>query len=282
MGRIQSSVGLVTGVAIDDTVDQLMGLNAVPRDRLVNRTTQLQQEQTAVTELMTQIVGLQLSTDRLGQDSLYSATSVTSSKSDVLTAKNTGSAKLGSYSFIPVRQAQSQQLTSSLYSSSAQKLTEGEIVIHQGGFLDESVSLDELNGGGAIRITDRSGTSQKIDLRFAENANDVVDAINSNDALGIVASLEGDHFVLKDISGATLSNLKVEDVDGGTTARDLGLSGISTTDTTAEGRSVQTLTRSSIASVWEAATQASATWTLPIGLVALRQSTYPVLEPCTM
>ncbi|QDV23681.1 flagellar filament capping protein FliD [Aureliella helgolandensis] len=246
MGRIQSSVGLVTGVAIDDTVDQLMGLNAVPRDRLVSRTTQLQQEQTAVTELMTQIVGLQLSTDRLGQDSLYSATSVTSSKSDVLTAKNTGSAKLGSYSFIPVRQAQSQQLTSSLYSSSAQKLTEGEIVIHQGGFLDESVSLDELNGGagvsrGAIRITDRSGASQKIDLRFAENANDVVDAINSNDALGIVASLEGDHFVLKDISGATLSNLKVEDVDGGTTARDLGLSGISTTDTTAEGRSVQTL-----------------------------------------
>ncbi|MEZ6137244.1 MAG: flagellar cap protein FliD N-terminal domain-containing protein [Pirellulaceae bacterium] len=243
MGRIQSSVGLVTGVAIEDTVNQLMRLNGIPRDRLVSRNAGLQSQQVALTELTALVVGVQLTTDRLGQSSLFSSTTVSSSKTDVLTARSLGSPKAGSYSFIPVQQAQSQQLTSSLFTSADHRLNEGELVIHTGGFLDEAVNLDALNDGagvsrGRIRITDRSGSTQTIDLRFAQTTADVVDKINANNSLGVVAKLDGDRFVLTDVTGGLTANLQVEDIDGGTTAADLGLAGISTTDTTANGSSV--------------------------------------------
>ncbi|MCA9129868.1 MAG: hypothetical protein KDB22_22430, partial [Planctomycetales bacterium] len=247
MGRIQSSVGLVTGVAIEETVNQLIQLNALPRQRLESRNALLEREQVAIAELTALVVGVQLSTDRLGQSTLFSATSVTSSNKDALAVRSSGAPTPGNYSFIPVRQAQNQQLTSSLFSSSDYKLNEGEIVINTGGFLDSSISLDELNGGegvsrGYLRITDKSGTSQSVDLRFAQDAQDVVDAINATDNLGVVASIDGDHFVLTDVSGGNVGNLSVSEVSGGTTASDLGLAGISTASNTASGTSVQALT----------------------------------------
>lgn len=248
MGQIQSNVGLVTGFAIQDTVDQLMALNAQPRNRLANRTAQIQQEQVAITELTALVVGVELTTDRLGQSSLFSATRVTSNKADLLSAVSSGTPKTGTYSFVPVRQAQSQQLTSSLFSSADQTFSQGEIVIHTGGFLDQSADLDQFNGGGgvsrgSIRITDRSGNSETIDLRFAETAQDVVDAINSNDELNVTAELDGDRFVLKDFSGSVTTDLQVDEVAGGTTAADLGLSLISTSDAEAAGTSVLNLTK---------------------------------------
>ena len=246
MGRIQSNVGLVTGLDIQGTVDQLMKLNAIPRDRLQARITGLQNEQTALTGLMTQIVGVQLTTDRLGQPSLFSSTSVTSGNTQSLAARSTGNPTPGSYSFVPVRLAQSQQQTSALLASGDQKLSQGEVVIHTGGFLDQSLSLDQFNGGqgvarGSIRISDRSGVSQAIDLRFAQTAADVVDAINANDKLNVVASLEGDHFVLRDVSGGGTGNLTVSDINGGTTALDLGLAAISTASSSAAGNGVVSL-----------------------------------------
>ncbi len=250
MGRIQSNIGLVTGVDIQGTVDQLMKLNGISRDRLQARITGMQNEQTALTGLMTQIVGVQLTTDRLGQSSLFTATSVSSGNTQALTARSTGNPKPGSYTFVPVRMAQSQQQTSALLASGDQKLSEGEVVIHTGGFLNQSLSLDQFNGGqgvarGSIRITDRSGASQTIDLRFAQTANDVVDAINSNDKLNVVASVEGDHFVLKDVSGSSTGNLTVSDLNGGTTALDLGLAAISTSSSSASGNGVVSLSPSS-------------------------------------
>lgn len=246
MGRIQSSVGLVTGVAIEDTVNQLISLNAIPRDRLASRNEQLQREQVAITELTALVVGVQLTSDRLGQKSLFSATVVNSSNGSALSASSTGSPKAGNYSFVPVRQAQTQQLTSSLYSSSEQQLGAGEVVIHTGGFLDEFADLDSLNGGsgvarGFISITDRSGGTASIDLRFAQTAEDVVSAINGADNLKVVASIEGDRFQLTDVSGASAANLSVAEVGGGTTAADLGLQGISVAASSATGTSIQSL-----------------------------------------
>lgn len=245
MGRIQSSVGLVTGVAIEDTVNQLIALNAIPRDRLISRNAGLQQEQVALTELTTLVVGVELTTQRLGQASLFRASTVESSDSGALTARNVGSPNRGTYSFQPVRTAQAQQLSSSLLASSDQTVGTGEVVIHTGGFLDQSVSLDSLNGGagvsrGLIELTDKSGNSKTIDLRFAQNASDVVDAINASDALGVVAEINGDHFTLTDVSGGA-GTLSVDEVGGGTTAAGLGLAGISTSSTSVDGAGIQSL-----------------------------------------
>ena len=68
MGQIQSSVGLVTGVPIVETVDQLISISARPRDLLQSRTNLLQTEQVAITALTSLVLGLKFSSDKLGQE----------------------------------------------------------------------------------------------------------------------------------------------------------------------------------------------------------------------
>ena len=164
MAGIQSNNGLVTGIDIQGTVNQLLNVAAQPRTQLANATKQLQNEQVALTLLTALVVGVQLSTDRLGQSNLFTSSNATSSNSTSLKVTVTGSPTVGSHSFIPVRLASAQQLTSTLLGSKDRTVGAGEVVIYQGGFLDDSASLDGLNGGagvarGSIRITDRSGAS---------------------------------------------------------------------------------------------------------------------------
>ncbi len=153
----------------------------------------------------------------------------------------------GKYQFVPVQLATQQQYTSSLLASAIKLVGAGQVEVHAGGFLDTSVLLDELNGGagvarGQIRITDRSGASATIDLRYANTASDVVDAINSSTDIRVAAKLDGDRFTLVDSTGGT-GTLAVSEVGGGTTARDLGLVNISTSSISASGTDVLSVTR---------------------------------------
>ncbi len=170
------------------------------------------------------MIGIQLSTDQLGKSTLFTQTKVQSSATSIsVSASET--AKAGKYQFVPVQLAAQQQYTSSLLASSDQLVGAGQIEVHAGGFLDTSALLDELNGGtgvsrGQIRITDRSGASATIDLRYANTASDVVDAINTATDVRVSAKLDGDKFTLTDSSGGS-GTLSVSEVGGGVTARDL-------------------------------------------------------------
>lgn len=246
MAGIQSSTGLISGVPIQDTVDQLMKIAAQPRDRLTAKNAALQSQQVAIGQLTALIIGVQLSTDQLGRETLFEQTKVQSS-SPALAATSTGKSLPGRYQFVPIRQAQQQQFTSSPLASADQLVGAGQIEVHAGGFLDGSVALDDLNGGagvsrGEIRITDRSGASAKIDLRFAHTAADVADAINSASDIRVSAKLDGDRFTLVDSSGGT-GQLTVSEVGTGVTARDLGLSAISVSANSASGTDVVSITR---------------------------------------
>ena len=61
------------------------------------------------------------------------------------------------------------------------------------------MDLSALNGGagverGKIRITDRSGESEVIDLRFALTIDDVLKQINSSDNIDVIAVAAGTPF----------------------------------------------------------------------------------------
>ena len=79
---------------------------------------------------------------------------------------------------------------------------------------------------GKIRITDRSGSSAIIDLRFAQTVDDVLRAINGNSEVRVSAVAVGDRIKLVDQSGQTTTNLQVQEAGATTTASDLGLGGI--------------------------------------------------------
>lgn len=92
-----------------------------------------------------------------------------------------------------------------------------------------NTSLSDLNDGngvslGKIKITDRNGVSSEVNLLGAKTVQDVLDTINADQTLSIKASVSnsGNGIVLTDESGGT-SAFKVEEVNDGTTASDLGL-----------------------------------------------------------
>ena len=104
-----------------------------------------------------------------------------------------------------------------------------------------SKELSELNAGrgvqrGQVRITDRSGADAVIDLRFAQTMDDVLKAINAEDAIDVKAVADGDAIRLIDETGRSDANLKVREVGLGSTAADLGLAGIDVADSAATGQ----------------------------------------------
>ena len=89
--------------------------------------------------------------------------------------------------------------------------------------------LSELNDGagidlGKIQITDRSGNTATVDLTGAKTVQDVIDEINYAEDIEVEAVLSstGTAINLVDLSGGG-NVFKVEEVNGGTTAADLGL-----------------------------------------------------------
>jgi flagellar hook-associated protein 2 len=246
MGQIQTSTGLITGIPILDTVDKLMAISARPRDLITARNNDLQAQQVAVAQLTSLVLGVKFATDQLGDTAVYRDKVATSSDSNALTAAVTGEPATGIYQFTPVRTAQPHQLLSSGVSDPADPLGGGSLTVRFGGFVDDPMRLDQLNGGrgvqrGQIRIRDRSSASAVIDLRFAHTIDDVLDAINTNVDINVTASAVGDTIQLTDHTSQSASNLVVEQVGSGATAADLGLAGIDVAAAEATGLDIVAL-----------------------------------------
>lgn len=240
MGQIQSSIGLVTGIPILDTVDKLMAISARPRDLVAARNNKLQAEQIAIAKLTSLVLGVKFASDRLGDATVFDKKTATSSDANLLSVAITGSPPIGTFSFTPLQKAQAHQVISSGLGQLTDPLQNGTLKIRFGGEVDRGVELDLLGGGngvqrGRIRITDRSGLSAEIDLRYARTVDDVLDAINANSVINVTALTDGDRLKLVDQTGQSASNLRVQEVDGGTTAADLGLASINVAANEAAG-----------------------------------------------
>ncbi|QDU57628.1 flagellar filament capping protein FliD [Aeoliella mucimassa] len=247
MGSIQSSVGLITGIEIEDTVNQLMKIAGTPRDNLQDRTDALTVERTALEQVSSMLLAMHFSATGLTSSSVYNSTSVSSTDTSLLTVAKNGQTppQAGTYTFTTLQTATTHQAVSSSLSNVESQLSSGSFTIGVGGHVDGGVRLSELNTGtgvvqGSIRITDRSGSSAEIDLRSAISIDDVLDAINSSGDIDITASVSGDSLVLTDNSGGT-GNLRVREVGLGTTAASLGLSGINTASDSVTGSDIYNL-----------------------------------------
>ncbi len=246
MSQLASSVGLITGIPIQDTVDKLMAVASLSKNNLTSRTNDLQNQKLAVAQLTSLLVAFQFEANQLGTASLFESRKASSSDSSALSAAiaTDGHPAPGNYLFTPVQTASAQQLLSQSFAA-GDTIGAGSFTFGLGGFVDRGISLEQLNGGagvaaGKIRVTDRSGDSAVIDLSFARSVDDVLDAINNNTSINVSAVASGDSFKLVDNSGGS-GNLKVQEVAGGSTASDLGLAGIDTADDSATGTDIFTL-----------------------------------------
>ncbi len=230
MGTISSSVGLISGLDIENLVSQLVQLEAQPLRLLENRIVEAQARQTAFEALRVSFQASQGAINRLAQASSFRVKSANSSNEDVLTATATTQAAINNYTFRVKQLVSSQQLISRAGFATADSTSvgAGELIFRSAdaGVKPETL-LSELNNGngvsrGRIRVVDSSGNAAEVDLRFALNVSDVIDAINDASGIDVRARVSGDRVVIEDRAGGT-SDLRVEDVGGGTTALELGI-----------------------------------------------------------
>lgn len=229
MSTISSSVGLISGLPIQDLVDSLIQVQSGPLNQLRNRLGVLTSRRTALLQLSAQILSIRNTAAKFNSRSFFDSATVQSSDESVLLASVSGSAAPGEYTFSVRNLASAHQLMSAGFvSADDTPVGAGTLTLERAAArVNRSTGLDELNGGqgvqvGRIRVTDRSGGTAEIDLLGAKTIDDVVRAINTETQVQVEARVEGDHLVLEDRSGGT-GSLTVAEVGGGRTARDLGI-----------------------------------------------------------
>jgi flagellar hook-associated protein 2 len=245
MGSISSSIGLVTGLDIGSLIKSYLSVSNNAVSRLTAKASEASNQAAALSVLAAQLASVQYVAQNLTKSTAYSKTSASSSDSSV-TAHVSDSPTVGTYTVTPLQSVSTQQLVAEGVASTSSLLGTGTVTFRYGRDLEDSVGLDEINGGegferGSIKITDRAGKSTVIDLTTATSIDDVLDAINNQTDVQVSAMCVDDKLKLIDSSGSTTSNLIVSEVNGGTTAASLGLKDINVADTTATGSSIYNL-----------------------------------------
>jgi len=233
MTGLQLNVGLFSGINYVDLVNQLIQLESGPMNRLAKRTEVLAMERDALTNTMARFLTTAYPIRRLNALQPYLRTDVTSSNPALLTAARVGSgtAVPGSYTFTPLQMASAQQTVARGVASDTTSLGRtGTITLGRAWSVENDIALSDINGGdgftrGLIRLTDGNGQRATIDLRQAFTVRDVINTINDNYDVDVIAELDGDRIVLRDVSGGDSSRMMVQEVSGGSTAASLGLMG---------------------------------------------------------
>src|SRR3972149_6903645 len=143
---ITTGIGLISGIPIDDVVNQLMELESQPLVRMQAQVQKLTDQRTALVELSARLLSMKLSTNTLSSSDAFARRSATSSNEDVLRATAMRGAALGSYSFTVKHLVQSQQMLSAGYADAdSTAVGAGTLRLEPGGFVDAPTAIDLLN-----------------------------------------------------------------------------------------------------------------------------------------
>ncbi len=243
MSGITTGIGLFSGIDSGSLINQLLALEARPRDLAQQRILQLQLQQSAYLDINSKFSALRGAAMNFRTQFIFESMGATSSDDTVLTATASRTAAPGTYSFLVDRLVSSQQMLSRGYGDKDSTALNATSFTFESakGRLDRDVALADLNEGEGIsrgKLTITQGTaSATVDLSKAVTVNDVIDAINAA-GLDVAASVSGGTFVL---SGGT--DFTVANASGYTTASSLGIAGTSASGTLT-GSTVYELTAS--------------------------------------
>lgn len=238
MGQITTGTGLVSGLDISGIVEQLIAIEARPRDLVNQRNEVIRSQQVAFQDINARLLALKGSSDALSGTTSFSGTTSSTSDESILSVSSGIGATPGTYNFTVGRLVAAQQsITRGFQDASTTPIaTDGGTLTFDRGEsrLDSETRLAGLNGGagvnrGFIRITDRSGATGIVDLRSVVSVNDVLERINSATSTNVLAQVEGDRLTITDVSGGS-GDLLITDVGTTGTATALGLAGNGTGD----------------------------------------------------
>jgi flagellar hook-associated protein 2 len=226
---ITSGIGLVSGIDTYSLIEQLLGVEAQAKVPIFQRISGLNASKTALLDVNARLLSLGNAAKAFRSDDVFRSVLATSSNEDILGVTATTKANPGQYMF-RVRQlvSTSQQMSRGFASKTENPLGLESMSFEWGqGRVSESIRLDDLNGGqgvdrGKIRIQDRAGNSAVIDLSEATTLEEVVEAINAESGIQVVANFNTDKLQLVDESGGS-GTFSVSNEGGRSTATDLGI-----------------------------------------------------------
>ncbi len=231
---MQSVGGLISGLDTANIIEQLMAYESRPVKLLEQRITEHQTTLEAYRGVNNLLLEYQSSVSALADSALWNTHAAASSNSSILAASAGQHVQEGSYTFRVGRLAQSAQYMSAGFAdrldSAISPAAGGTVRIDSGKTaLARATDLAVLNGDdgvyhGKIRLTDRAGNTEVVDLTTAETLSEAINLINSagNVLVRAEVSANGDGLTLTDLSGGA-GSLSVQDFGGGTTATDLGI-----------------------------------------------------------
>ncbi|QDV15682.1 Flagellar hook-associated protein 2 [Gimesia panareensis] len=227
-GISSSGVGLATGLNISDIVDAIIGVQKNALVKLSNRAQAFEATEGGIKTLEANLLTLNTSVQKLNQKSTFETLKATSSDTNQFSVAANSTATAATYQLQGLQTATNHQVISNGFADTDTTPigTATTITISNGGKLNEPKLLEELNNGqgvqrGSIRITDRDGQTEVVDLSKTLTIDDVVNQINQS-ATSIEASIQDDHLVITDTSSGS-GTLKITEVSGGQTAADLGI-----------------------------------------------------------
>lgn len=226
MSTITTGVGLISGINTGEIIDALINAQRASVARLESRQKNYEGSQLGLKALEATLLSVKTSADSLSKTTTFGNFGVNVSDTSVLSATARSNATLGTTTLQVLQRSSAHTLKSRGFASDDQVVGAGTITIARGGEVDTATPLSLLNGGngvrlGTIRVTDRIGTTNDVDLSSARTVADVIDAINASGS-AVQATARGDRLVLTDSSGGA-GNLSVRDIGAGRTAADLGI-----------------------------------------------------------
>lgn len=227
IGSIRLDKGLSSGIDYGSIISKLLENLQRPIINLQNEIKILDAKRLAFADLEASFLGLQFSASSLSKASFFSKTSVSSSDEKVLSASGSNVSSFGAFSFTIPKLAKAHQVVSTNFNSLESTFGSGSISIEAGNnFVQRITPLTSINGGagferGYIKITNRNGAFEIINLTKQATLEEVVDAINKN-SINVTAVLFNDKLKLTDNSGGT-GIFKVEDIGTTNTASSLGI-----------------------------------------------------------
>ena len=232
MSGISSSVGVISGINSGQLIEQLLAVEARPKQLAQARVATLQNQRAAFLDINSSLLALKTSAGAFRLNKVFDSAKAASSDSTILNATAASGAQPGTYTLLASRLVSTQQQISRGVADrnvTGLGLT-GVSLSVGGGRLDSETALASLNGGagvarGKIRVTDAAGGSSIVDLSTAVTVKDVLDAINTNGSANVVASVSGDRLVITDNSGGS-GQFRVDNTPGSSTATSLGIAAV--------------------------------------------------------
>lgn len=178
-----SSVGLGSGINVEDTVAKLVALEQRPIQALQTKATSINSQVSAYSQLKSQISNLQTQVDKLTSAATWQGRVLTSSNAATVTGTATSKAAFGTFD-VKVSQLASAQTIGSGTVASGTALGEGKLTISLGEWKDGALVANQVDGKQAsvsVDITAEDDTLAKVAAK-----------INASNA-GVTATVLRDH-----------------------------------------------------------------------------------------